>query len=291
MERKTPLSGYETSYFKVGENWCYLCIPHAAPGYFDGSFGFPLVIQCHGQLGYVRDGASDWLDRPGRARFLGALLSRGVAVSGTHAGGDHWGNRQSVVANLELIGHLERDPRLDEKCLGMWGTGIGAATAWKSFVADPDLPVRAMVLQQSLLSYAKLLESGRFRIELERALGINAADDAGLHQFLEDNDPLMLAEKMRDTLIGGRSPRLMLVHGVEDENFLCADHAEPFLAMMRAYELPIKSHLLRGIGHDTYVLGKVLAEAIARFFVKSFVSGGQSHQVDSLTGGSQIDVR
>ena len=142
--------------------------------------------------------------------------------------------------------------------------------AWKCYLAEPEKHVRAVVLQQALLSYRQLLESGESATELMRAYGIK--EGVGFEQapFLDQHNPLTLTRRQIDRSYRSRFPDLMAIHGAEDKHFPCKDHTQELVSILMESGLSVQSHFLKGIGHDTFILGEVLGEAIARFFLKAF---------------------
>ena len=126
--------GEQKAFFKAGGEWCYIWTP---PG-FDPAKSVPVVVHHHGAGGYVKEGASDWLDTPTKTAYLRAVMEgSGGAVAGSHACGDHWGNNCAVEANKALLNALDKVKGLDTGRLGMMGGGLGGALIWNS-VLGPD---------------------------------------------------------------------------------------------------------------------------------------------------------
>src|SRR6266508_4802910 len=83
--------GEQTIFFQAGGEWCYLRTPVNYKSAASTGRGVPCVIQCHGNGGYVREGAADWLDEAPKRLFVDTLVAAGIAVAGSYGTGNHRG--------------------------------------------------------------------------------------------------------------------------------------------------------------------------------------------------------
>jgi acetyl esterase/lipase len=266
--------GEQTVYFQAGGEWCYLRTPADYRAEPSSGPAVPCVIQCHGNRGYVRDGEADWLDEDVKSIFVRLLVDAGIAISGSHATGNHWGRPSAVAANGALFDALGSGANLDEQRIGLMGGGLGAALVWNSATGSLAGRVRAAVLQQATLSYESVIRNHRFKDQLLEAYGIPAdtPDDLAVSS-LAPNDPLyrtalLVAEK--GAAAAGLLPEVLFVHGDADENML---YEEDPVALSQVLDRCGASYAFQtypGVGHATYDLRETAASGITDFFRRVF---------------------
>jgi dipeptidyl aminopeptidase/acylaminoacyl peptidase len=267
--------GQQTVYFQAGGEWCYL---HTPPAYAPSTASGPAVacvIQCHGNRGYVRQGAADWLDDPPKRLFVDALINAGIAVAGSHGTGNHWGRPSAVAAYGMLAEALIAQAHIDPQRLGLWGGGLGGAAVWNTATGPLAGRLRAAVLQQAVISYESVIRHHKFKDQLLEAYGIPSnTPDALAVATLTYNDPLhrtrlLIAE--RGAAAARLLPEVLFVHGDADENLLYRENPLALSEVLKGCGAPCTFATFPGIGHATYDLGEAAARPIAEFFRTCFM--------------------
>jgi dipeptidyl aminopeptidase/acylaminoacyl peptidase len=267
-------NGQQTIYFQAGGEWCYLCTPPTSTPRTASPPPMPCVIHCHGNGGYVRDGAADWLNEPLKRLFVEALIDAGIAVAGSHGTGNHWGRPSAVLAYARLADILIADAHVDPQRLGMWGGGLGGAVVWNAATGPLAGRLRAAVLQQAVLSYESVIRNQKFKWPLLEAYRMppDTPDDLAI-MTLSYNDPLhrtrlLLAERGVEaaTLL----PEVLFVHGDADENLLYEENPVTLAEVLKSCGARFAFATFPGVGHATYELGEAAARPIADFFRNSF---------------------
>ncbi|MCH8110291.1 MAG: prolyl oligopeptidase family serine peptidase, partial [Chloroflexi bacterium] len=261
-------------FFQAGGEWCFLRTP---PGYraspAQGN-AVPCVIHCHGNRGYVRDGEAEWLDDENRSVFLRTLVDAGIAVSGSHATGNHWGTPSAVAANAALYDALVGETNVDSARMGLMGGGLGGALVWNSATGPLAGKIRAAVLQQAVLSHDSIVRNHKFKDQLLEAYGIpaDAPDDLAISS-LAYNDPLnrtRLLASQNGAKTAALLPEVLFVHGDMDENILFKENPIPLSKELDAIGGAYSFQTYQGVGHATYDLGERAAKDITDFFKRTF---------------------
>ena len=266
--------GDQTAFFRVGGEWCYITTPASYRADAGSGPATPCVLQCHGHRGYVREGEADWLDEEVKRIFVRMLLDAGIAVSGSHATGDHWGRPSAVAANGALFDVLTNGANLDEARMGIMGGGLGGALVWNSVTGPLLGRVRAAVVQQAVLSYESVIRRGKFKASLVEAHGIpgDTPDDLAVAS-LAQNDPLnrtrlLVAEDGPKT--GRLLPAVLFVHGDADENMLYEENPVALSEVLDSCGTSYSFQTYNGVGHATHDLRETAAADITRFFRRTF---------------------
>ena len=266
--------GEQTVFFQAGGEWCYLRTPATYRAHASSGASVPCVVHCHGNRGYVREGAADWLNEEDKSIFVRALVDAGMAVSGSHGTGNHWGRPSAVAANGALFDALVSRANVDKARMGLMGAGLGGAAVWNSATGPLLGRVRAAVLQQALLSYESVIRHGKFKDQLLASYGIPAdmPNDLAVSS-LSHNDPLtrtrlLVAEK--GSAAAGLLPELLFVHGDVDQNILYPENPLALSRELNACGARYSFQTFQGVGHATYDLRERAAGPIARFFRKAF---------------------
>jgi dipeptidyl aminopeptidase/acylaminoacyl peptidase len=269
--RQQLTDGAHTVFFQAGGEWCYLCTPAT---YRRAGGAVPCVIQCHGNRGYVRDGAADWLDEAPKRLFVDALVGAGVVVAGSHGTGNHWGRPSAVAAYGALFEVLITEAHLDPQRMGLWGGGLGGAVVWNAATGPLAGRLRAAVLQQAVLSYESVIRQRKFKGQLLEAYGIPAEtpDDLAV-ATLAYNDPLhrtRLLAVERGSAVRRLLPEVLCVHGDVDDNLLYQDNPVALARVLNDCGASCTLQTFPGVGHATYELGEAAARPIADFFRRCF---------------------
>lgn len=267
-------NGQQTVYFQAGGEWCYL---HTPPTYTLPTASrpaVPCVIQCHGNGGYVREGAADWLNEPPKRLFVEALINAGIAVAGSHGTGNHWGRPSAVAAYSSLAETLIAHAHIDPQRLGLWGGGLGGAVVWNVATGPLTGRLRAAVLQQAVLSYESVIRNQKFKAPLLEAYRIppDTPDELAIMTFAY-NDPLhrtrlLLAERGLEA--ASLLPEVLFVHGDADENLLYEENPVTLAEVLKGCGARFAFATFAGVGHATYELGEAVARPIADFLRKCF---------------------
>jgi dipeptidyl aminopeptidase/acylaminoacyl peptidase len=267
-------NGQQTLFFQEGGEWCYLRTPPTYTPPTASGPAVPCVIQCHGNGGYVRDGAADWLDAPPKRLFVEALINAGIAVAGSHGTGNHWGRPSAVLAYARLAEILIAHAHVDPRRLGMWGGGLGGAVVWNAATGPLAGRLRAAVLQQAVLSYESVIRNQTFKWPLLEAYRMppDTPDELAIMALAYD-DPLyrtrlLIAERGLEaaTLL----PEVLFVHGDADENLLYEENPVTLAEVLKGCGARFAFANFPGVGHATYELGEAAARPIADFFRRCF---------------------
>ena len=265
--------GEQTKFFRVGGEWCYLSTPASYRADPESGQATPCVLHCHGNRGYVRDGEADWLDEETKKIFISMLLDAGIAVSGSHATGNHWGRPSAVAANGALFDALTTGANVDKRRMGIMGGGLGGALVWNSVTGPLLGRVRAAVVQQALLSYESVIRHGKFKSPLMEAYGIpdDTPDDLATAS-LTHNDPLnrtRLLVAMEGAKAGRLLPSVLFVHGDADENMPYEENPVALSKVLDSCGAENSFQTYKDVGHATYDLRETAGD-ITRFFQRTF---------------------
>lgn len=141
--------GEHSYFFEEGGEWCFLRTPTS---FTVSGPAVPCVIHCHGNGGFVKKDAADWLDDPWKREFVDEILKRGIAVAESHACGNHWGTPNAHAAVAALADALLASANVDAAKLGIWGGGLGGALVWGAATGPLLGKLRAAAMQQATLS-------------------------------------------------------------------------------------------------------------------------------------------
>jgi len=264
-------NGAQTVYFKAGGQWCYLRTPNS---FHVDNPPIPCVIQCHGNRGYVKNGEADWLIEKPKRLFLDILNQNGIAVSGSHGTGNHWGRPSAVTANAMLFTSLSEHPNINQDNIGLMGGGLGGAVIWNTVTGPLLGKVNAVVLQQATLSYESVIRNRKFKGPLLRAYGIPASTpNKTAIETLSYNDPIRRTQILAKEYPGKAVnflPKVLFVHGDEDENMLYLENPIALSKILDQWGADYSFHTFKGVGHATYDLGETAAQPILKFFLKTF---------------------
>lgn len=266
--------GEQTVFFKAGGEWCYLRTPAAFWANARSGPAVPCVVHCHGNRGYVRDGQADWLDEETKSLFVKLLVAAGIAVSGSHATGNHWGRPSAVAANGALFDALVSLVNLDKRRMGLMGGGLGGALVWNSITGPLLGRVRAAVQQQAVLSYESVIRNHKFKGQLLEAYGVpsDTPDDLAV-STLAHNDPLnrtRLLIAQQGQRAASLLPQVLFAHGDADDNVLYQENPGALSRELDACGAKCSFQTFKGVGHATYDLREAAAKPIADFFKKAF---------------------
>ena len=231
-------------------------------------------MHCHGNRGYVRDGEADWLDEEAKSIFVRMLLDAGIAVSGSHATGNHWGRPSAVAANGALFDALIAGANVDKGRMGIMGGGLGGALVWNSVTGPLLGRLHAAVMQQAVLSYESVIRHGKFKSPLMEAYGVpgDTPDNLAVAS-LAHNDPLnrtRLLVAMEGAKAGRLLPEVLFVHGDADENMLYKENPVALSQVLDSCGAENSFQTYKGVGHATYDLRETAAGDITRFFQRTF---------------------
>lgn len=253
--------GENVVYFQAGGEWCYLWTP---PG-FDPAEPVPVLIHHHGARGYVRDGESDWVDTESKATYLrAAMKGSGCAVAGSHACGDHWGNKCAVKANAALLEKLDSVEGLDTGRLGLMGGGLGGALVWNSVLGPLDGRAKAVVVMQAVANLSSTIREQKFKAPCLEAYGLPAdtSDDDAIAVILED-DPMPKLKKLEK---GTPLPKTTIYHGSKDANIPADTNAIPLAESLKKAGGDVDLVLFSEVEHNVYAMGKPLEDRLRQFF-------------------------
>ena len=252
--------GEQRVFFKAGDEWCYLWTPDS----FKADTPTAVVIHHHGNRGYVKEDTADWLEEPRKTGFLEAVMSNGVAVAGSHACGNHWGNPCSVEANGALLDALEASPHVDPERVGLMGGGLGGLLIWNSVLGPMRGRVKQVAVMQAVSSIESIIRDHKFKDQQLVAYGLppDMPDDEAVER-LAASDPLPRLQKLKK---GAPLPRTAIYHGAEDNNVLPDANAVALAEALRAAGAEVELELFPGVGHNTYGMGEEMQKRLKTFF-------------------------
>jgi acetyl esterase/lipase len=253
--------GEQRIFFQAGGEWCYIWTPKV----FDPLRPAPVLIHHHGARGYVRDGEADWLDTPSKEAYLiAAMKGSNCVVVGSHACGDHWGNRCAVEANKYLLEYLESVKGLDTKRLGLMGGGLGGALIWNSVLGPMAGKIKAVAVMQAVANLSAVIKEHKFKEPCLKAYGLREdMDDEEAIKKIINSDPLPKLQKIRK---GSKLPKTAIYHGSKDENIPADSNAIPLAESLKKAGADVTLELFDEVEHNTYAMGKPMEDRLRRFF-------------------------
>jgi dienelactone hydrolase len=256
--------GEQKVFFKAGGEWCYLWTPKT----FQKGKPNSVVIHHHGFSGFVRDGASDWLDDEAKTTYLRAVMEGGhCAIAGSHACGNHWGNAQAQAANAALFELLVAHPSIDSKRIGLMGGGLGGLLLWNSVLAPMAGRVKAVLVMQANSSLECTIREHKFKAPLLAGYGLaENMDDEEAVKRLKSNDPLARLQALKP---GTRLPRTAIYHGALDEAVPPGSQVIPLAEALKRAGADVTLELFPGVGHAVYAMGEPIRERLRAFFAAS----------------------
>ena len=253
--------GEQRVFFKAGGEWCYLWTPKT----FRRGTPIPVVIHHHGYMGYVKDGAADWLDDEAKTTYLRAVMEGGrCAIAGSHACGNHWGNAQGQAANAALFELLVAQPSIDPKRIGLMGGGLGGLLLWNSVLGVMAGRVKAALVMQANSSLECTIREHKFKAPLLAGYGMAEcmSDDEAIKQ-LRSNDPLARLQALKP---GARLPRTAIFHGAVDEAVPPGSQVVPLAEALKRAGADVTLELFPGVGHAVYAMGEPIRERLRAYF-------------------------
>ena len=256
----TLRDGEQQVFFKAREDWCYLWTPET----FKADTPSAVVIHHHGNRGYVKEDAADWLEEDRKTAFLKAVMSNNVAIAGSHACGNHWGNPCSVKANGALLDALAASPHVDPNRIGLMGGGLGGLLIWNSVLGPMTGRVKQAAVMQAVSSIESIIRDHKFKDQQLVAYGLppDMPDDEAVER-LAASDPLPRLRRLRK---GAPLPRTAIYHGAVDDNVLPDANAVALAEALRAAGAEVKLELFPGVGHNTYGMGEEMEDRLKAFF-------------------------
>jgi hypothetical protein len=252
--------GEQRVFFKAGGDWCYLWTPST----FKAEVPTAVVIHHHGNRGYVLEDTADWLETEEKVAYLKAVMTNNIAVAGSHACGNHWGNPCSVEANGALLKALDDCSQVDANRIGLMGGGLGGLIIWNSVLGPMKGKIKAVAVMQAVASHEAIVRDHKFKDQLLRAYGLpeDLPDDDAVKE-LYDSDPLPHLQKL---VKGTPLPRAAIYHGAVDENVLPETNAIPLAEALKAAGGDVTLELFPRVGHNVYGMGKPIQERLTEFF-------------------------
>ncbi|TFH17302.1 hypothetical protein E4H04_05230 [Candidatus Bathyarchaeota archaeon] len=253
--------GEQKKFFKAGGEWCYIWTPKG----FDPAKPAPVVIHHHGAGGYVREKEADWLDVGTKAAYLRAVMAdSGAVIAGTHACGNHWGNRCAVEANAALIAALDEVEGLDTDRLGFMGGGLGGAVIWNNILGPFAGRVKAVAVLQAVANLSAVIREQKFKDVCLEAYGVpkDTGDDEAI-KLIIDQDPMPRLKKLKK---GTKLPRTVIYQGAKDVNIPADTNAIPLAAALKKAGADVTLELFDEVEHNTYAMGKPMEDRLRRFF-------------------------
>lgn len=252
--------GEQRVYFKAGGEWCYLWTPKT----FKVVGKTPVLMHHHGAGGYVREGAADWPDMESKAAFLKAIMVNGIAVAGSHACGDHWGNPCAVAANAALLKELDGVKGLDTSRLGFMGGGLGGTLVWNSVLGPLAGRAKLAAVLQAVANLDATIKEKKFRDATLKAYGFppETADDVA-YKVIKPSDPMPKLKAMEK---GTKLPRVAVFHGSKDHNIPAETNAIPLAEALRKAGGEVELNVFPSVEHNVYAMGKEMEERLSAFF-------------------------
>jgi len=269
------IDGEQKVFFKAAGDWCYLWTPET----FKQDEPIPVVMQHHGNGGYVREGTADWLlteprglahgfDPDFKIKILNAVMRGGdCAVAGSHACGNHWGNPCSVEANSVLYDALVASPQIDSERVGMVGGGLGGLLIWNSVAGPLSGKIKAVAVMQSVVSIEATIREQKFKAQLLEAFDLpgDMPDDEAVAETA-DSDSL---PKLQRLASGTPLPTTGIYHGAVDDNIPAETNAIPLAEALRKAGGDVTLNIFPKVGHNVYFMGKAIEDHIEAFFAEN----------------------
>ena len=252
--------GEQRVYFRAGGEWCYLWTPKT----FKVSGKTPVLIHHHGAGGFVKEGAADWPDTESKAAFLKAIMTNGIAVAGSHACGDHWGNSCAVAANAAMLKELDGVKGLDTSRLGMMGGGLGGTLVWNSVLGPLSGRAKLSSVLQAVANLDATIKEKKFRDVTLKAYGFlpEIADDIA-YRVIKPSDPMPRLKTMKK---GMKLPRVAIFHGSKDYNIPAETNAIPLAEALKKAGGEVELNIFPSVEHNVYAMGKDMEERLRVFF-------------------------
>ena len=247
-------------YFKAGGEWCYLWTPKT----FKVKGKTPVLMHHHGAGGCVREGAADWPDTESKAAFLKAIMEKGIAVAGSHACGDHWGNPCAVAANAAMLKELDATPGLDTSRLGLMGGGLGGTLVWNSVLGPLAGRAKLTAVLQAVANLDATIREKKFRDVTLKAYGFTPeTSDEVAYRVIKPSDPMPKLKAMKK---GMRLPRVAIYHGSKDHNIPAETNAIPLAEALRRAGGEVELNVFPEVEHNVYAMGKEMENKLRAFF-------------------------
>jgi hypothetical protein len=253
--------GEQKIFFKAGGEWCYLWTPPE----FNPEKPVPVVIHHHGARGWVREGTADWLDTKTKRAYLRAVMEGcGGVIAGSHACGDHWGNKCAVKANDALFKKLDATEGIDSTRLGLLGGGLGGALVWNSVLGPMAGKVKIAAVMQAVSNLSAVIREQKFKTPCLKAYDIpeDTPDEEAIAKIIDD-DPMPRLQKL---MKGTRLPKVAIYHGARDENIPAETNAKQLKDALKNAGGDVKLELFSEVEHNVYAIGKPIEKRLRCFF-------------------------
>ena len=254
------VDGEQRVYFKAGGEWCYLWTPKA----FKVGGKTPVLMHHHGANGWVREGSADWPDTESKAAFLKAIMTNGIAVAGSHACGNHWGNPCAVDANTALLKELDGVKGLDTSRLGLMGGGLGGTLIWNSVLGPLAGRAKLVAVLQAVANLDATIKENKFRdVTLQAYDFPPETSDAEAYKVIKPSDPMPRLKAMKK---GVKLPHVAIFHGSKDNNIPAETNAIPLAEALRRAGGEVELNVFPNVEHNVYAMGKEMEERLRVFF-------------------------
>lgn len=269
MQTTNPIpelnDGERRAFFQAGGEWCYLWTPKT----FRKGQRLPVVIHHHGNTGYVRNGAADWLDDKAKTVYLQAVMEGGqCAIAASHACGNHWGNPAAQAANAALFETLAAHPAIDSKRIGLMGGGLGGLLLWNGVVGLLAGRVKAVLVMQANSSLECTIREHKFKSHLlgdGYGLPVEMEDDEAV-RHVRAHDPLYKLQHLTGKMT---LPRTAIYHGELDDAVPAKSQVVPLAEALRKAGAQVTLELFPGVGHAVYAMGEPICERLRKFFASA----------------------
>ena len=254
------VDGEQRVYFKSGGEWCYLWTPKT----FKVKEKIPILVHNHGAGGYIKESTADWPDTDWKASVLKSIMEKGIAVAGSHACGDHWGNPCAVAANAALLKDLDACSSLDTKRLGMMGGGLGGCQVWNSVLGPYSERVKIVAVLQAVANLKATINEKKFREVTLNAYGFppETLDDEA-YKIIKASDPLPRIQILKK---GIKLPKVAIYHGSKDGNIPAETNAIPLAEALRKAGAEVELNVFPGVEHNVYAMGSEIEERLRKHF-------------------------
>jgi dipeptidyl aminopeptidase/acylaminoacyl peptidase len=253
------VDGEQRVYFKSGGEWCYLWTPKT----FKVKDKIPILVHNHGAGGYIKENAADWPDTDWKASVLKSIMKNVIAVAGSHACGDHWGNPCAVAANAALLKDLDSCSSLDTKRLGLMGGGLGGCQVWNSVIGSYAGRVKIVAVLQAVARLKATINEKKFREVTLKAYGFPPETlDEEAYKVIKKSDPLPRIQILK----GAKLSKVAIYHGSKDGNIPVETNAIPLAEALRRAGAEVELNVFPGVEHNVYAMGSEIEERIRKHF-------------------------
>jgi acetyl esterase/lipase len=191
-------------------------------------------------------------------------MTNGIAVAGSHACGDHWGNPCAVLANAALLKELDAAKGLDTKRLGFMGGGLGGTLVWNSVLGPLAGRVKLAAVLQAVANLDATIKEKKFRDVTLKAYGFSPeTPDEEAYRAIKPSDPMPKLKAMKR---GVKLPKVAIFHGSKDHNIPAETNAIPLAEALRRAGGEVELNVFPNVEHNVYAMGKEMEERLKTFF-------------------------